>query len=301
MARICYAQLIIPFIAAGLLAGCLHAQRPVRFEGPAALALEVLARELTAQGLEPAELDEPRGLLRTRWQNLSFLYGEIDGREATLWRRYAIVVQRRPGDSLLTVRMEVRACRVGTRVDVDNELVGACNELPGLMEDHQAELERLGAELEAALGRLRPSPEADLRTAAVVALFDLQAPPGLLPAGAGVRLTDYFAAALAKTGWFQVVPRQTLAAAMRDKQTESYAAGYDQATQIALGRAVAARKLIVVQLVGGGGACTLAGTLYDIERQAADGAATVQTGCSEQQLPTGLEALARELADRIQS
>ncbi len=292
-------QLIIALalLAAGL--ACVHAQRPARITAPAALSLEVLARELTALGLEPETLDEPAGILRTRWQNLNFLYGEIDGREATLFRRYTLVVHRRPGDSELTLRADFRVCPAGTRPDRQGRLPARCRPLGGVIEEHQAELDALAARLEQALGRLRPSPEADLRTRVPLAVFELQAPPGLLPAGAAEQLTDYLRARLAATGWFEVVAREQMRAALRQAQLDSHSLTADERYRIELGRAVAARKLLTVQLIDTGGGCILAGTFTDLEREAASSAATVETGCQRAALTEALDQLARALVDRL--
>ncbi len=286
-------------LAAVLLAGCLHAQKPVRFDGPAALALEVLARELSALGLEAANMDEPSGILKTRWENLNFLYGQADGQEATLFRRYVAVVHPRPADTQLTLRAEVRACPVGTELGDGKRLPPKCQALSGLIESHQQELETLGSELRQALARLRPSPEATGQKRIVVVVFELQAPEGMLPPASLVQLTEYLSAKLAETGRFSVTPAAKLKAAIAEKQRESFNQTVDSAFQIELGRAVAAQKMIKVQLIQAGARCQLVGTLYDLVRVASEGAVTVETACGLDALPTGLDKLSRALVDKV--
>jgi hypothetical protein len=286
-------------VACATTSGCLHTQRAVRFDGPAALALEVLSRELTALGVQTSSMDEPSGVLRTQWVDLGFLYGEDEGRESTLFRRYLVVIHRRPADTGLTVRAEVQACQAGTRIEADR-LIGKCRVLPGLIEQHQIELDELGRQLETALSRLKPSPEAS-PPAAVLAVFELQAPVGLLPEGVAANLTGYLSAKLAETGRFQVVPPETVRQAIRDRQRESYEQAYGQAFQIELGRAVAANKLLSTQLLATGKACILSASLYDIASETTQAAVTVESGCASEEIPGGLDRLVLKLVDASRS
>jgi hypothetical protein len=274
---------------------CVHAQRAVRFDGPAALALEVLSRELTGLGLQTAAMDEPAGVLRSAWEDLGFLYGQDEGEESTLFRRYLVVVHRRPADSGLTLRAEVQICKAGTRIEGE-QLVGQCSAMPGLIEQHQLELDELGRQLKAALARLKPSPEAS-PPAGVLAVFELQASLGLLPEGVAANLTEYLAAKLAATGRFKVVPGETVRQAIRDRQRESYKKAYGQEFQIELGRAVAANQLLSTQLLATGKACILSASFYDIKSESTQAAVSVECGCTTEELPAGLDKLVRKLVD----
>lgn len=284
------------------LSNCVHTQRATQFLGPASLALDVLARELVALGLTPAELDEPSGTASTRWQDLSFMYGMTeDERETTLFRSYLVVLQRGPADTTVTLRARMKVCAVGTRVAANNRLPADCQDLPGLLEQHQQELDKLGMDLKVALRKLRPSGFDDIKRGPgpVLVVFDLQAPLGLLPKGEAARLTDFLAAKLTETGRFRVVPRETLRAKLAAGQKQSYAERYGPEYQIDLGRAMAANKLLTTQLIGAGDACTLAATLYDMKSETAEAATSVQSGCGADQLPKGLTQLARKLSDHL--
>ncbi|MBW1810939.1 MAG: hypothetical protein JRJ87_22310 [Deltaproteobacteria bacterium] len=292
--RFLIASLLLVACAATIPA-CVHTQRAVRFNGPAALALEVLARELTALGLQTASMHEQSGVLRTQWEDLGFLYGQEVKQESTLFRRYLVVIHRRPADSGLTLRAEVQVCQVGTRVEAER-LVGRCSALPGLIELHQSELDELGRQLKAALSRLRPSPEAS-PPATVLAVFELQAPLGLLPEGVAANLTDYLVSKLAGTGRFQVVPGETVRQAIRDRQRDSYKKAYGTEFQIELGRAVAANQLLSTQLLATGKACILSASLYNIASETTQAAVTVESGCALEELPEGLDRLVLKLVD----
>ncbi len=281
-----------------LLSGCMHAQRPVRFKAPAALAMEVLERELESLGLQTAEMNDATGVLKTRWEDLSFLYGQVEDHVASLFRRYIIVMHRRPADTMLTVRAEVKACETGTTISSDNRLVGNCRPMSGLIEQHQVELNQLGQQLKESLASLRPGPEA-IVSAPVVAVFDMQAPPGLFSKESLSNLTDYFATQLADTGEFRIVPRDKLRSSIQQRQKDSYSPVYGDEFQIQLGKAMAAQKLLTLQLVGGGDSCALAGTMYDIQSETSSAAATVNSGCAQKEILEGLQLLARKLADRV--
>ncbi|MBN2497990.1 MAG: hypothetical protein JXR96_25585 [Deltaproteobacteria bacterium] len=289
---------IATLVMAVCLPGCVHTQKPVRFDGPAALALEVLARELEALGVETADMDEPAGVLETRWQDTGFLYGFVGEQEATLFRRYVVVLQRRPADTGLTLRADVRACPRSAG-HTTGRLPAACKPVDGLVDSHQQELKRLGAELQRALARLRPSPEASAGIQLAVAVPDLRAPPDLLGPAEKVQLSGYLASRLTETGRFRVVPRAELEAAIARTQRDSYSQSHSAESQIELGRAVAARKLLSVQLLRAGGACKLSGTIFDLTEAAAEAAASVDTGCGPDALPAGIDALVRALVDRL--
>jgi len=286
-------------LALSLPAACVHTQAPVRLDGPASLALEVLARELESLGLETADMDEPGGLLKTRWQDTGFRYGFVGEREATLFRRYAVVLQRRPADTGLTLRAEVAACPRGAAAFGGERLPVSCQPVEGLVEDHQRELERLGGELQGALARLRPSPEAAGERPAVVVVAVLRAAAGLLGAGETERLEEVLAARLTETGRFRVIPTATVKAALTEQQRESYRESYDTASQIALGKAAAAQKLLQVQLQPAGAGCRLVGTLYDAATVASEVAVSADCACDPAGIPAGLDALVRALIDRI--
>ncbi len=282
-----------------LAVGCVHTQKPVRFDGPAALALEVLERELSALGQETAEMDEPSGVLKTRWQDINFLYGQVDGQDATLFRRYVAVVHRRPADTQLTLRAEVQACPVGTRIGGGKRLPAGCKGLGGLIERHQEELETLGSQLREALSRLRPSPEVTGEHRIVIVVFELRTPEGMLRTADVEQLTEYLSAKLTETGRFNVTPMARLKAAIAEKQRESFSQAVDSESQIELGRALAAQKMLRVQLIQAGSACKLVGTVYDLTKVASEGAVTVDTACGLDALPAGLDGLSRALVDKL--
>jgi hypothetical protein len=281
--------------------GCLHAQKPVRFSGPAALDLDAVAREMIAMGHETGQVDVDSGILHTTWQNLSAQYGSLDPTaemESSIYRRYTVILSVRPAETDVVVRTDLRRCPPYTKVSGEGTLPGSCQPFPGILEQFQEELDQLGEQLRASLSRVQKPPKPD-KDVPVVAVFDLQAPPGLLSEGEDGRMADYLATKLTETGLFKVVPRDKMRDAIRQRQKESHAHAYGTEFQVELGRAVAAGKLLITQLVGGGKACTLASSLYDLTSETAEHAATVQAGCSSDELLKGIEQLARQLADRV--
>jgi hypothetical protein len=141
-------------LALPLAAGCTQPQRPYTFSAPtgADSTTDVLARALEAEGRSPTEVDPERGIIRTRWDDQGYCQTpqQTDGH---LVRRFIVVMTPAASGSSVTVRADVQCC-VSAEVSVDGrDVQGPCIALPEVFEQHQREVDALGAALQQALAR----------------------------------------------------------------------------------------------------------------------------------------------------
>lgn len=136
--------------------------------------------------------------------------------------------------------------------------------------------------------------QADARP--VVAVFPIQDSSGRLQANAATQLTDYLGVKITEGGAYIVVPRKDIEAAIASAKTDSYQACYDQACQIEIGKELAAQKIVHTQIVQVGDQCAVTATLYDLRIAATDKATSAKGGCTENDLVTSIEAVAKQLS-----
>lgn len=144
------------------------------------------------------------------------------------------------------------------------------------------------------LAAQRPAPPP--KKAPLVAVLALEDASKTLDASAAAQLSTYLETRLTAVGLYRVVPAARVREGLARKRRESYRRCYDVRCQIELGRALAARKVLVTRLLGlGAGRCTLTSRLYDLKSEAADGAATVDAACSAAALKPAVDQLVRRL------
>ncbi len=291
------ASIVVPLLCLGM-AACVHVQQSTRFSGPASLTVEEVAKELVVCGHEPAVTDVRAGLVQTRWEDTGFLYGFVQEREASIFRRYTVTLTRGAADTSVAVRADVKRCPKGAEVSANNELRGACERLDGLVEQHQSELDALGARLHKALA-VSPGHPRTARMRLAVVVFDIRFPAGMLQPDSVEQLTEYLATRLAETGLFAVVPRDELRKLLDAEKKRSYEELYSPEFQIELGRAVAAEKSLATRVLEVGDGCTVTARLYDLKTETAEQAAAVKAACSTEAMPAALDELTRLLVDRV--
>jgi hypothetical protein len=140
-------------LALPLAAGCTQPQRPYTFSAPAGdSTTDVLVRALEAEGRSPTEVDAERGIIRTRWDDQGYCQTPQEG-QGHLVRRFVVVTAPAASGSSVTVRADVQCC-VNAEVSPDGRQVqGPCTALPEVFEQHQREVDSLGAALQQALAR----------------------------------------------------------------------------------------------------------------------------------------------------
>ncbi len=131
---------------------------PVQFASPMAGdgAIDAITRSLAVNGQTVAMADRQVGIVQTRWENTGFGYGFVGATSApaVIWRRYTIVIGPAASGVTLTVRADTQRCVQGLTTTDGVNLIGECTTLyaEGLVPEHQAALESLGAQLKQALG-----------------------------------------------------------------------------------------------------------------------------------------------------
>lgn len=153
------ARSLVVFLAL-VVSACIPAlvNHPVQFASPMAGdgAIDAIARSLAVTGQTVAMADRQVGIVQTRWENTGFGYGFVGGANspAVIWRRYTIVIGPAASGATLTVRADTQRCVQGLTTTDGVNLLGECTTLyaDGLVPEHQAALESLGAQLKQALG-----------------------------------------------------------------------------------------------------------------------------------------------------
>lgn len=131
------------------------------------------------------------------------------------------------------------------------------------------------------------------QTGDVVAVFELQDKrEDKLPTKKLTAMTGYFRKLLAEGGAMRVVPDADLRQAMADQKVESYDQCYDEACQIALGKAVAASKVVSTEIIQIGRECIVGSEVIDLRSESTDRAHNQKGGCDEEALGALLEKLA---------
>ncbi|MCK5795750.1 MAG: PEGA domain-containing protein [Deltaproteobacteria bacterium] len=130
----------------------------------------------------------------------------------------------------------------------------------------------------------------------IVAVFSIETKGVKLDASSLDRLTAYLSSTLAATGRYEVVPRDQVKKRLQSQKKASHKRCYDQSCQIEIGKELAAQKSLATQVIKLGTKCGITGTLFDLRRAAAERAATVRGGCSEDAIVTSLEVMVKRLA-----
>jgi len=130
--------------------GCSHAQLPYQFMAPSSAnaPADDVARLLAQEGRTPALIDAQAGIVQTSWENTGFMYGQVQGVTATIWRRYTVTLAQSPEGHRVVVRADVQRCAQGATSHDGAHVMGSCEGLgDSLVPAHQQELERLGDRL----------------------------------------------------------------------------------------------------------------------------------------------------------
>jgi hypothetical protein len=139
------------------LLACVSPQRPFHFVSPhlANDVTDTVARTLAANGHQPAQIDRRTGIVITKWEDTGFRYGFVQGKEATLVRRYTVTIAPGSVGDDVTVRQDGKRCQTGGFTLGDLEVRGPCEVSNDLIEQHQQELDALGATIQGALSQAR--------------------------------------------------------------------------------------------------------------------------------------------------
>ena len=132
------------------LLACTSPQRPFQFSSQShkSQAMPNLRAALAEQGLETGYIDEEAGIIRTTWQDTGFMFGTVQGRTATIVRRYTVIVVQQNTGLSLTLRADTKRCAQGGFEFFGEMVTGACEGMTQLVGPHQEELDNLGRGLQ---------------------------------------------------------------------------------------------------------------------------------------------------------
>jgi hypothetical protein len=147
------ALLIVFTTLSALVFSCVGEQHKVQFSLPRGddidNTVESTGRALTDEGHPPAEVEASSGLIMTAWEDTGQSDGTLEGKPATLLKRFRVTVAKGASENEITVEMDVRRCAEGF-VAGASTLTGSCEEKE-LQHAHQRELQVLGERLRATL------------------------------------------------------------------------------------------------------------------------------------------------------
>ena len=129
----------------------------------------------------------------------------------------------------------------------------------------------------------------------IVAVFDVRDDSGKLDAAVLGQLTNYLGTVLTQTGKYKVIPRDQVRARLAEEKKDSYRACIDESCQIELGKSLAAEKSLATTLIQVGSRCAVTASLFDLETETAEKAASSETGCSPDELLGAMRKIAAQL------
>jgi hypothetical protein len=137
-------------------------------------------------------------------------------------------------------------------------------------------------------------PPAQAQDRPILAVFDIEDRGANLETEALANLSEYLSIKLVECG-YQVIPNAQIKELLVAEKKNSYRECYDQTCQVALGRELAAQKMLSSRLLKIGTGCKLTSALYDLSRSAAEQAASASSECGEEALIAPIEEIAAQL------
>lgn len=114
------------------------------------------------------------------------------------------------------------------------------------------------------------------------------------------QVTRYLQTALTQNLGYRVIPQDQVRARLVEEKKAGYRECYDQSCQIELGRALAAEKILVTELLQVGGECVVTATLFDLKTETSERAANARTGCSDSGLLSAIDQVVSRLGSANQ-
>lgn len=130
----------------------------------------------------------------------------------------------------------------------------------------------------------------------IVLVYDLDDQGSVLPETDRAQLSTFFRGKIDELERFQAVPEEKVRAQITDDKRATYAANRDEASQIALGKAVSATHILRPTLLRFGEQCTTTVGLYDLETESRVNTRSVNGACGALAQRDALEKLAKELS-----
>lgn len=131
----------------------------------------------------------------------------------------------------------------------------------------------------------------------IVAVFDLYDSSKKLDKDVPDQLTNYLGTLLTKSGVFKVIPRDQIRSRLQDEKEDTFKKCYDESCQIELGKALSAEKSLATTLIQVGNKCAVTANLFDLKTETSEDGASVETGCSPDELLDAIKEISRQLAE----
>ena len=126
-------------------------------------------------------------------------------------------------------------------------------------------------------------------------VFNLQDEFQKLRPEMALALTEYLAVKLAQKARFRLVPRTQLKERLREEKAKSYKECFDSSCQIALGKALAAQKIVSAKFIPAGQRCIFTATIFDLRTETTDAGASAKTNCKDEELFEAIDQLVANL------
>lgn len=127
-------------------------------------------------------------------------------------------------------------------------------------------------------------------------VFDIQDEFKKLRPEMTLALTEYLAVQLMRKAGYRLIPREQLKGRLKLEKAQTYKDCFDSVCQIELGKALAAQKTISTKLLQKGTQCVFTLTVFDLQSEIADKAASKISSCAESSLFDAIDRLAEELS-----
>ncbi len=134
------------------------------------------------------------------------------------------------------------------------------------------------------------------KAASIVAIFDIQDASKKLEKDALLQLTNYLGTLLTQSGAYKVIPQDQLRESLLDKKEGSYKECFDERCRIELGKALSAEKTLATTLIQVGSKCAVTSNLFDLKTETTEKGASVETGCSPDELLSAMKSIAGQLS-----
>ena len=147
-----FAAVSLSLVALVALVACGVEQKPATFvtSGTPEASIDTVARTLAANGHTAPGVDRRTGIVNTEWKDTGFGYGQVNGANATIVRRFTVVLSPAAQGSSVTVRIDAKRCGAGFTIE-NNDVKGSCEEISALPGSFQADIDSLSAKIQAAL------------------------------------------------------------------------------------------------------------------------------------------------------
>jgi len=130
----------------------------------------------------------------------------------------------------------------------------------------------------------------------IVAVFDIHDASKKLEKDALVQLTNYLGTLLTQSGIYKVIPQDQLRQNLLDEKKGSFKECFDERCQIELGKALSAEKTLATTLIQVGNKCAVTANLFDLKTETTEKGASVETGCSPDDLLSAMKSIAGQLS-----